>query len=105
MTAPATRAAGAPKLQVQSKAPVATSKTSAADAFRVVDRGRRVRIERVGRGPVKAWVAAAKSAARASMVNQVAASRFDGVLFAATASLAPSTAGGWVFLCRVPAQQ
>ena len=35
----------------------------------------------VSRGAVKAWVAAAKSAARASMVNQVAASRFDGVYF------------------------
>ena len=35
----------------------------------------------VSRGPVKAWVAAAKSAARASMVNQVAASRVDGVYF------------------------
>ena len=88
MTAPATNAAGAPKLQVQSKAPVATSKTSAADAFRVVDRGRRG-ARSVSRGPVKAWVAAAINAVRASMVNQVAASRFDGVLFAATASLAP----------------
>ena len=80
MTAPATRAAGAPKLQVQSKAPVATSKTSAADAFRVVDRGRRVRGDRVDRGAVKAWVAAAKSAARASIVH-VASRRFDGVSF------------------------
>ena len=30
---------------------------------------------------MKAWVAAAKSAARASMVNQVAASRVEGVYF------------------------
>ena len=44
-------------------------------------RGRLGRGASAGRGAVKAWVAAAKSAARASMVNQVAASRFDGVSF------------------------
>ena len=79
MTAPATKAAGAPKLQVQSKAPVATSKTSAALAFTIAVRGRRVRVKR-DRGAVKAWVAAAKSAVRASMVH-VASRRFDGVSF------------------------
>ena len=95
MTAPATNAAGAPKLHVQSNAPVATSKTSAALAFTGAFRG--VRGARsVSRGPVKAWVAAAINAVRTSMVNQVAASRFDGVYFAATPSLAPITAGGWV---------
>ena len=45
MTAPATNAAGAPKLHVQSNAPVATSKTSAALAFTGACRGVRA-IER-----------------------------------------------------------
>ena len=106
MTAPATRAAGAPKLQVQSKAPVATSKTSAADAFRVVDRGRRG-ARSVSRGPVKAWVAAASSAARASMVH-VASRRFDGVVCSHSLlqPLPPwlQSTLRLVFLCRVPAQ-
>ena len=68
MTAPATNAAGAPRLQVQSKAPVATSKTSDAEAYTGAVRGRRVRGARAGRGAVKAWVAAAKAAMRGSML-------------------------------------
>ena len=70
MTAPATNAAGAPRLQVQSKAPVATSKTSDAEAYTGAVRGRRVRGARAGRGAVKAWVAAAKAAMRGSMAAQ-----------------------------------
>ena len=42
MTAPATSAAGAPRLHVQSNAPVATSKTSAALAFTGACRGVRL---------------------------------------------------------------
>ena len=106
MTAPATRAAGAPRLHVQSKAPVATSKTSAADAFTMCVRGVRLCC-RVSRGPVKAWVAAAISAVRTSMVH-VASRRFDGVVCSHSLlqPLPPwlQSTLRLVFLCRVPAQ-